>query len=267
MRIADESEDFTILTEPGTILEATLAQYNLSVNDCRIHYSIEFLGPLVTNDHAFISHGNVYSSIRVKTIHQVVKTNPSASLDIYSTHYYPSKFKLGPLKQDRDLTVNDNQIYCLEMEYNWKQEVSCKVTPSFPVIADLLYESPFGGNFYMIYDSNKKVVLSGDAFAETEKLEKGENYTMKIQLRHSSTDILEKFKSLSLRLDHTLAKPITAGIALSQRMLINDNKGGNIKKTMGQFCYFCTFFFVGLLFLLVSCLLVSCFILSVYVVA
>ena len=50
-------------------------------------------------------------------------------------------------------------------------------------MSDLLYENPYGSQLWLLYDSNKQLVGTGDAYPEryTTKVEKGD-YTLKLQV-------------------------------------------------------------------------------------
>ena len=55
--------------------------------------------------------------------------------------------------------------------------------PNAHLLSDLLYESPYCGQLWMVYSSNKQLMGSGDAYPKnyTIKLDKG-NYTIILRL-------------------------------------------------------------------------------------
>jgi hypothetical protein len=63
----------------------------------------------------------------------------------------------------RDVHPNGNSFYQLVLEYSVEIEEGKNntVTPRWPVWNEVLYESPFTGQFYMIYDSQKQLVSCG----------------------------------------------------------------------------------------------------------
>jgi hypothetical protein len=54
-------------------------------------------------------------------------------------------------------------LYQLVLEYAFEIEEGKNntITPRWPVWNQLLYESPFAGQLYMIYDSEKQLVSAG----------------------------------------------------------------------------------------------------------
>ena len=71
-------------------------------------------------------------------------------------------------------------FYCLVIII---QSRACEVQPNARLLSDMLYENPYGGQLWMLFDSCKQLLCSGDAYPRqyTAKLEKGE-YTLKLQV-------------------------------------------------------------------------------------
>ena len=63
------------------------------------------------------------------------------------------------------------------------QSRSCEVQPNIALLSDMLYECPFGGQMWMLYNQHKQLVACGDAYPHqyTSKLEKGE-YCLLLQV-------------------------------------------------------------------------------------
>lgn len=64
---------------------------------------------------------------------------------------------------ERDILPNGNSIYQLVLEYSFEidEAKNNMVTPRWPVWNECLYESPFIGQLYMIYNSQKQLVSCG----------------------------------------------------------------------------------------------------------
>ena len=63
------------------------------------------------------------------------------------------------------------------------QSRSCEVKPNAQLLSDLLYENPYGGQLWMLYDTNKQLISCGDAYPKSysAKVDKGE-YTLRLQV-------------------------------------------------------------------------------------
>ena len=71
----------------------------------------------------------------------------------------------------------------------------------------VLYESPYDAQFIIVSDSWKRSVGYSDAFPESLKLGKGA-FTVRLQVRHDSSDALDSLKGLPLVLKRRLASEV-----------------------------------------------------------
>ena len=80
-------------------------------------------------------------------------------------HFHrPIETKFRCLTQGRDTLPNQRQIYCIELTYTFNQGKTGEVMPDLSLLSDLLYESPYESQFWMLFDSNKQLLCSGDAY-------------------------------------------------------------------------------------------------------
>lgn len=56
------------------------------------------------------------------------------------------------------------QIYELLLVYNFHLSKATEVSPNSALLSDVLYESEFESQLWMLYDSNKQLLGCGDAY-------------------------------------------------------------------------------------------------------
>ncbi len=59
------------------------------------------------------------------------------------------------------------------LTYNFKLSEAAEITPRFPILSDLLYESSYEAQFWMIFNENKQLLGFGDYRPTPKKLPKG----------------------------------------------------------------------------------------------
>lgn len=111
----------------------------------------------------------------------------------------PTEAKISPLSATRDVIPEGRQIYQNMLVYNLNVSKAGEVALYAPLFNDLLYESEFESQMWMLFDINKTLVATGDAHSHTffTKLEKGE-YTVRLQVRHEKRELLEKIAEANL---------------------------------------------------------------------
>lgn len=137
----------------------------------------------------------------------------------------PTETKISPLTS-RDVLPHGRQIYqnllTFALNLNKQQEVAF----SLPLLNYVLYESEFDSQFWMCFDSNKRLVASGDAYSGNTftKLTKGE-YTIRVQVRHEKKEPLEKLNEATLTAAIKLSNPLSLEVFGTYRSaLLTDKK-------------------------------------------
>jgi len=77
--------------------------------------------------------------------------------------YRPNESKIVPLRA-RDIIPPSRQIYELQLTYTFHSAKATEVTPNAALLSDLLYESEYESQMWIIYDSNKQLICCGDAY-------------------------------------------------------------------------------------------------------
>lgn len=80
------------------------------------------------------------------------------------------------------------------------------VRPFLPELSDVLYESVYEAQLWMLYDKNKQLLKCGDAFPSkfSASLPKGD-YILKCHVRHDNTKLLDKIKDIPVILERKLS--------------------------------------------------------------
>ena len=60
-----------------------------------------------------------------------------------------------------------------------------------------VYDGEMEQQMYMLFDSNRKLLGTGDIYPAAVQLSKGE-YTLRLMLRHDSPQLLDKFRALPM---------------------------------------------------------------------
>lgn len=137
----------------------------------------------------------------------------------------PTETKISPLTS-RDVLPYGRQIYQNLLTFTLNLNKQQEVAFSLPLLNNVLYESEFDSQFWMCFDSNKKLVASGDAYSGSTfiKMTKGE-YTIRVQVRHEKKELLEKVNEATLTAAFKLSNPLSLDVFGSYKSaLLNDKK-------------------------------------------
>ena len=204
----DSTASACIEVRQGRTLEVVVAHYWSSLGACTVDVDVDFYGISATpGSLASLSDPDVMRADVSSLVDWGLE--PSASLTKVRTQLRPIKSSIQPLPRGpRDTLPQGRQIYEVILTYAITIPAKGKAKPTFPYLNGRLYESDFGAQLWMLYDSNKKNIASGDAWPDATKLNKGK-YTLKLQVRHSNVAKLEPLKDLVMVLERPLSKPIS----------------------------------------------------------
>ncbi|KAH8371854.1 hypothetical protein KR093_009109 [Drosophila rubida] len=214
MKIIGVNSEFeTTTTFPVTankILELCIAKYWCNHGQSHLKYSLEFRGVSANNPNAYVMHAG-------RGIHQLEigalvaeEIQPLLQLKTAAIVLRPSEAKISPLSATRDVIPDGRQIYQNLLVYNLNVSKAAEVALYAPIFNDLLYESEFESQMWMLFDVNKSLVATGDAHSHTffTKLEKGE-YTVRLQIRHEKRELLEKISEANLIASYKLSNMLS----------------------------------------------------------
>ncbi|XP_026317866.1 tripeptidyl-peptidase 2 isoform X2 [Hyposmocoma kahamanoa] len=208
----------------GVTLEVVIAKYWANLGDLTVDYSIEFHGLKPDCGAKLVmSAADGIRSVLLRSL-RLQDVAPSAQLKYAEPVVRPSESKLAPLTP-RDVIPPARQIYQLLNTYNFHIAKATEVSPIVSLLCDVLYESEFEAQMWMLYNSCKQLVAVGDAFPSkySVKLEKGD-YTLRLNVRHDNKSLLEKLQELPVIIQQRLSSPITVDIYASHPLALTGGK-------------------------------------------
>lgn len=146
----------------GIILEVVVGKYWANLGDLEVDYSISLHGirsdnPCIT----MLAADGVYNlDIRPLRSEEIL---PAVTLKTSVQILKPSDSKVNPLSE-RDVIPVGRQIYELVLSYDFHLSKAAEVMPNSPLLSDILYESEFESQLWLLFDSNKMLLAAGDAY-------------------------------------------------------------------------------------------------------
>ncbi|KAL0901074.1 hypothetical protein ABMA27_006396 [Loxostege sticticalis] len=200
----------------GVTLEIAIAKYWANIGDITVSYEVEFHGLQPDCGPRLVlcaADGLRGVSVRARRLHDL---QPHALLKYTEPVVRPSESKITPLTA-RDVIPPSRQIYQLINTYNFHVPKAAEVSPIVSLLCDMLYESEFESQMWMLYNSCKQLMAVGDAYPSkySVKLEKGE-YVLRLNVRHENRSLLEKLQEIPVLMQQRLAQPITLDVYCSQ---------------------------------------------------
>uniref|UniRef100_UPI00398F64E6 tripeptidyl-peptidase 2-like n=1 Tax=Pristiophorus japonicus TaxID=55135 RepID=UPI00398F64E6 len=210
-------------------IEICIAHWWSSLGHADIDYVISFHGLKCNSDtlHIHASEGVVRFDTTASLKYEEI--SPVLTLTNWVQTLRPVDAKTRPLGS-RDVLPRNRQLYELVLTYNFSQAKSGEVIPSCPLLSDLLYESEYDSQLWMLYDQNKKMVGSGDAYPDrySLKLDKGD-YVIRLQIRHETLSELEHLTNLPFHISRKLQAALYLDIYRTHvNALRNRNKFGSL---------------------------------------
>ncbi|XP_059507301.1 tripeptidyl-peptidase 2-like [Stegostoma tigrinum] len=220
---ASAADAFPVLEEKT--IEICIARWWSSLRHTTIDYAISFHGLKCSSDTIHIHASEGISRFDTTASLNYEELSPVVTLKNWVQTLRPVDAKTRPLGS-RDILPNNRQLYELVLTYNFTQAKSGEVTPSCPLLSDLLYESEYDSQLWMLFDQNKKLVGSGDAYPDrySLKLDKGD-YVIRLQIRHEALSELEHLNDLPFHIDRKLPAPLNLDIYRTHaNALLSKNK-------------------------------------------
>ncbi|GAB1601216.1 tripeptidyl-peptidase 2-like, partial [Argonauta hians] len=148
----------------GNILEVCLAKWWANLGEVTLDYSITFRGISVDSKQIVMHAADGIARCNVKATLRHEEICPTVCLKTLAQPLRPAEHKLRSLNGPRDLLPEGRQIYAVELTYNFHLSKGEEVTPDCSLLSDLLYESEYESQLWMLFDSNKHFICAGDAY-------------------------------------------------------------------------------------------------------
>lgn len=196
--------------KPGYTLEIAIAQCTAAPSSVSLNFIVTFGASCPLQSDLIMHHGQGIYQIDIKSATKMQSYNPAIQLKQAVSYLKPVESTISVLTDERDIVPPDMNIYQLVLTYNFNILKTVDVTMKNPVLSCLLYESDYESQMWMLFDSNKRYVATGDAFPNhyTVKLDKG-SYVIRHQIRHDNKELLDRLSDLIFVLDQKLVTPIT----------------------------------------------------------
>lgn len=208
----------------GTIVEICIAKYWSNFGEVPLQYKVKFHGFKSNNAHTMHSANSIHRIDVTSLLNE--ECQPSVSLKYSVMILKPSESKISSLTK-RDVIPNQRQIFQNVLTYNLHLTKSQELSLNAPLFNSVLYESEFESQFWMLFDSNKMLLQSGDAYSNVTffKLDKGD-YVIKLQVRHEKKELLEKTNEVVMQASFKLANSIGLDIykTFNNAVLANNKK-------------------------------------------
>ncbi|XP_031554866.1 tripeptidyl-peptidase 2-like [Actinia tenebrosa] len=212
--------------EGGLTLEVCLGRWWACLSDCTVKRTLKFHGA-VPSKSSITMHSNQINRVDVTSMLRTEDVSPAVSLKTHVQPIRPNEYKILPLGT-RDVLPKRGQIYALDLTYSFSQSRAAEIQINAVYLSELLYDSEYESQLWMLYDSNKRRVNCGDAFPNryTAKVEKGD-YTLKFQIRHDKKEQLEKLKDMVVLIETKLTLTVSLDVHQSHLAAMTGGSKGN----------------------------------------
>ncbi|KAL5039454.1 hypothetical protein BDV3_002950 [Batrachochytrium dendrobatidis] len=234
---------FSVL--PNVTIELCLAQFWSSLDPSTVSVELKFHGLLASasasttggnglssgsgGDLMYINPGsNGFARVDITAPVRNESISPSISLDTLRKSIRPTDFTISPLKS-RDVLPDTRQLHQLVLTYSTKINESGSITPRFPRMNNMLYDSSLENFGLFVFDSNKRTIAFRDIYPKAIKALEG-TYTFRAQVVSHSLDVLEKLQSMPLVLDIALSKSVSLSIYNSLAGAISEDAAMSYKR-------------------------------------
>jgi len=199
---------------PGQVVEFCVSKWwaNIGTVDCQ--YSVTFHGVKPNSNNLVMHGGEGLYRLDLDSENHSEEGQPEVKLKTSVQVVKPTEGKVVSLGGGtRDILPVGRHMYELQLQYSFSLPKTAETILNLGMLSDVLYESEMESQLWMVYDSNKRLLGSGDAYPSkwSIKLEKGD-YTVRASVRHEKRELVEKFMETPMLVSSKLSSPITLDV-------------------------------------------------------
>jgi tripeptidyl-peptidase II len=222
----------SIAVEAGVTCEVAVGRHWSAAGSTIADISIEFRGVMPVPRSIFMSGGDSFALIHVRSALKDESINPTAKLSKWKTPIRPkAEGVISPLGSRDIQPWSDKKTYQLLLTYEFSQEDKGTFIPRAPFLQEVLYESTYESQMILAYDGDKKYLGFCDAFAKSITAPKG-TVVLKMQVRHEEPSMLEKLKDMTLWIERKMDKDISLTAFSTREDLLVGGKRSMKKRTL-----------------------------------
>jgi len=219
----------SVPVEAGITAEVCLARAWNTLGEKSISVNIKFRGARPVPDNVVLTNG-LGAMVRATSDLADETILPKASLTSWRTPIRPKAGATPKPLGERDIFPSpDRMIHELVLQYEFTQDDKGSITPRVPALQDVLYESGFEGQLILVFDGDKKLLGTCDAWPSAVNVPKGK-VVIRLQIRHDSPKKLEKLKDLTMWIERSLENSINLSAYGSKEALVTG--GSTLKKQL-----------------------------------
>ena len=231
----------SIAVEAGVTAEIDVGRYWSTLGAASLKVQVHFRGIRPVPNHVQMMCGDAGSLVRLVSDLADESIMPAAKLTKWSTALRPKENPiLQPLGPRDVFPSHDKEIYQLLLTYEFTQDEKGSFTPRVPTTQGVLYESGLESQLIMVYDGDKKLLGSADAWPSSVSAPKGK-VVLRMQIRHDNPENLDALKDMPLWIERSIDKEITLSVFDTREAMVL-GKSNFRKRTLRKGCTAAVFF-------------------------
>ena len=219
-----QTKTHSIKVEGGVTAEITLARFWSALGFTEVSCDVQFRGIAPTPTSVTLMPGAA-AHVRMQSHVKDEVCSVAAKLNKWERFLRPTAGTAvtAPVLGGRDVLSGNRQVYALTLTYEFKLEEAASIKLKAPLLNGFLYESAFEAQMAMFYNSDKKLLGVSDCWPEEVKCPKG-TITVKFQIRHDKTGLLQQFENMVVSIERDLPTSIPLLAYSTHEQLVK--KGG-----------------------------------------